>query len=56
MLITILREAKAIMDERAGSTTIYSGWGSYLDSIVDDYIDQGGSWALVRKVLRIACK
>lgn len=56
MLNDILNEAKSILAERSYSDTVYSGWGMYLDSLIDDYIDHGGSWALVRKVLRIAYK
>lgn len=54
MLQVILTEARAILSERKASSTIYCGWGTYLDSLVYDYIDQGGSWRVVRKVLSLA--
>lgn len=54
MLLQIYLEAVATMIERSYSTTIYCGWGTYIDSLVDDYINQGGDYRLVQKVLNLA--
>ena len=51
---TIFIEALAIMAERAASSTIYCGWGTTMEWMIDDYIAQGGSYSLVRKVLNTA--
>lgn len=51
MLNQIWAEARAILEERSDST-VYCGWGVYLDTLISDYLRAGGSWSLVKKVLR----
>ena len=50
----IFNEALAIMAERAASSTVYCGWGTTMEWMIDDYLQQGGSSRLVRKVLNTA--
>jgi hypothetical protein len=54
MLNVIFNEALAIMAERQNSTAVYCGWGTTMDTMVEDYLCQGGKWSLVSKVLNLA--
>ena len=54
-LQTIFSAAKEVMAERSYSSTIYSGWGTTkVDSMVREFVSNGGSWNLVRQVLNLA--
>ena len=50
----IFNSAIDAMAERQFSSTVYCGWGTTIDQMVDEFCDQGGSWRLVRKVLNLA--
>ncbi len=54
LLLTIYQMAIDAMIERSHSSTVYCGWGSMIDNLVDDYINQGGDYRLVQKVLNLA--
>ena len=54
MLNEIYKEALAVMSQRSQSSTVYCGWGTTIDDMVNDYCLMGGSWRLVRKVLNLA--
>jgi hypothetical protein len=50
----IFNAAVETMAERQFSSTTYCGWGVYVDRMVDEFLDQGGSYQLVRKTLNLA--
>jgi hypothetical protein len=54
MLNEIYKLAVDAMIERQNSSTAYCGWGSMLDDLVAEYVDNGGNYNLVRKVLNLA--
>ena len=54
MLNEIYEEMILTLRDRGNSQTVYAGWGTTIDRLVDEYLSAGGSWCLVRSIERLA--
>ena len=54
MLQEILTEMILTLRDRGNSQTVYAGWGTSIDRLVDEYLSAGGSWYLIRSIERLA--
>ncbi len=50
MLNELLNEFFDMYRDRIGSGTVYCGNGTIIDRLIDEYLDNGGSIAIVIKV------
>ena len=59
MLTILYNEVSSVMRERqhpANGGVVYSGYGTLVELLIEEYLDLGGSPRLLRKVLRLAEK
>lgn len=54
MLNDMLIEFIQMYLAKAYSNTVYSGYGTTISTLIDHYIDQGGSWHIVVRISRMA--
>ena len=54
MLQEIYKEMVLTLQDRGNSSTVYSGWGTTIDRLVEEYILDGGEWHLIRSIELLA--
>ena len=52
MLKVIFSEMVAMYSDRINSQTVYSGWGTTIDQMVDDYWEVAGWTSETRRIIR----
>ena len=53
MLQNILAAMILTLQER-NSATVYSGWGTTIDRMIEEYYSSGGEWHMIRRVEYLA--
>ncbi len=54
MLVELYNELTDMYWDRRGSSTVYSGNGTTVYTVVSEYLDMGGSFAIVKKIDALA--
>ena len=54
MLQEMLQEMMDVLTYRKYSQTIYSGWGTTVDRLIDEYLEMGGKRIMVRCIASLA--
>ena len=54
MLQEMLEEMISVYAHRRYSQTVYSGWGTIVDRLIDEYLEMGGSRMMVRCIASLA--
>lgn len=54
MLNDLLVELTAMHIDRAFSATVYCGYGTTVDRMIDEYLDAGGNYRIIRRLDNMA--
>ena len=54
MLQEMLQEMMDVLAYRRYSQTVYSGWGTTVDRLIDEYLEMGGKRIMVRCIASLA--
>ena len=50
MLQEIYKEMVATLRDRGNSSTVYCGWGTTIDRLIEEYLSTGGPWRIIRQL------